>query len=298
MRSPAPVVLPDPPAPPEPMGLIAGGGRLPLIVARGMRALGHSVHCLGLAQQYPAPLPPLCDAFEEVGTLRLGRWGPRLRRLGVRYAVMVGRVDKAKLMHNWAAIMRNRPDLRTARLWFRLARDRRSHLMLAAIADELARDGVQLIDSTAHIPDHLATLGVMTRVQPSGRQRADAALGWPLLQEMLRLDIGQAIAVREGDVVAGEAVEGTDRMIERAGQLCRSPGWTLLKGARAGHDRRADVPTIGPETIRNMQAHGGRCIALAAGDVIIIDKPETLDLADSLGIALLGIAPEPDAELP
>ena len=98
--------------------------------------------------------------------------------------------------------------------------------------------------------------------------------------------------MREGDVVAVEAVEGTDRMIERVGELCRSGGWTLLKGARAGHDRRADVPTVGPDTIELMHKKGGRCLVLAAGDVIIIDRPKTVALADRLGVAMVGIGPE------
>jgi hypothetical protein len=108
---------------------------------------------------------------------------------------------------------------------------------------------------------------------------------------MLRLDVGQAIVIRSRDVIAVEAVEGTDRMLERAGSLCASGNWTLLKGARAGHDRRADVPVIGPDTIEKMHKHGGRCIALAAGDVIIIDKAKTLELADRLGIAVIGLPP-------
>lgn len=255
--------------------------------------MGHPVRCLGLVGQYAEELPGLCDAFTEVGALRFNSWGRKLRALGVEYAVMVGRVDKARLMHNWLLIARNTPDLRALRMWWQLRRDRRSHLILGAIADELAKDGVLLIDSTAHITDHLATNGSMTRTKPSARQRGDIQLGWPLLQEMLRLDIGQAIAVREGDVIAVEAVEGTDRMIERCGQLCKSPGWTLLKGSRAGHDRRSDVPTVGPTTVKNLHEHGGRCIALASGDVIIIDKPQTLDLADKLGVAIIGIPQGP-----
>lgn len=289
---PAPIViLPDPPDPPSPLGLIAGGGRLPILVARGMRRAGHSVYCVGLRGQFPRELPSLCDRFREVGALRIGAWGSALRGFGVAHAVMVGRVDKAKMMHNWSSIIHNVPDFPSARLWFRLRHDRRSHLILAGVADLLARSGVQLIDSTSHISDHLATTGVMTLRQPSAGQRADIEFGWPLLQEMLRLDIGQSIAVRERDVIAVEAVEGTDRMIERTGQLCRAPGWTMLKGARVGHDRRADVPTIGPNTIRNVHKAGGRCICIASGDVIMIDKPETIALADELGVALVGKPP-------
>lgn len=282
-------ILPDPPPPPTPLGLIAASGRLPLIVAQGMVASGHPVHCLGLSGQYAPELPALCTRFREARVLRPASWGKLLRRMDVEYAVMVGRVDKASLMHSWTAIIRNRPDWKSLLGYWTIRKDRRSHVMLAAVADALAKDGVHLIDSTAHIPDHLAAEGLMTRRSPSGGQRADIDFGWPILQELLRLDIGQAITVREGDIVAVEAVEGTDRMIERTGSLCRSVGWTLLKSARTGHDRRSDVPTIGPQTIQRLHEAGGRCIAIGAGDVIIIDKPDTLALADKLGVAVVGL---------
>ena len=288
MSSPL-VILPDPPAPPAPLGLIAAGGRLPVLVAEGMKAAGHTVHCVGLVGQYESDLPDLCDDFSEAGALRLGAWAKALRKFGVSHAVMVGRVDKARMMHDWATIVKNSPDLRSGMMWFKLRKDRRSGQILAAIADQLAKDGVQLIDSTTHIPDHLAEAGTMTRRTPTAGQRADIDFGWPLLQELLRLDIGQAISVRERDPIAVEAVEGTDRMISRTGELCGSGGWTLLKGARSGHDRRSDVPTVGPQTIENLHAAGGRCLALAAGDVIIIDKPDTLALADKLDIAIVGL---------
>lgn len=290
MTTSTPVILPDPPAPPEPLGLIAAGGRLPVMVARGMSRAGHPVHAVGFRGFYPSELPALCARFTEVGALRLGAWGPTLRRGGVRYAVMVGRVDKS-LMHDWRVVLSLAPDLRALGMYLRTRRDRRSHAMLAAIASELERDGVFLIDSTAHIGDQMAELGVMTTRRPTGAQSSDIEFGWPLLQEMLRLDIGQAIAVRDHDVVAVEALEGTDRMIERAGVLARGKAWTLLKGARAGHDRRSDVPTIGPDTVSNLHKAGGRCLAIAAGDVIMVDKADTLALADRLGIAVVGVSP-------
>ena len=271
-------ILPDPPPPPTPIGLIAGGGRLPVLIAQGLRAMGHPVHGLGLGAQYDQTLPSLCTTFRRVGVLRVGTWGRQLRRTGVRHAIMVGRVEKS-LMHDPWGIMQLVPDWRTVVAWYKhLRHDRRSHKVLAAIADELGRNGVALLDSTAPITDSLAEAGVMTRRAPTTDQRADIAFAWPLLAQTLRLDIGQSIAVRDRDVIAVEAVEGTDRMIERVGALCRAGGWTLCKGARAGHDRRSDVPTVGVKTIENMHAQGGRCLALAAGDVIMVDKPELLDL--------------------
>lgn len=273
-----------------PMGLIAGQGRLPILVARGMRERGQRVCTIGLAGQYEPEVPVLSDEFYEVGILRLGQWIRRLRRMGVREAVMIGRVDKARLMHDRFPLLRRLPDWRTISLWYRrLRKDRRSPAVLAAVADELARGGVRLIDSTLHIPEHMATEGVMTRRRPTAQQLADIEFGWPVFEELLRLDVGQAIAVRERDVVAVEALEGTDRMIRRCGELCPRGGWVLLKGARSDFDRRADVPTIGEPTIRGLHAAGGGCIAVAAGDVIIVDKPETLALADKLGVSIVGV---------
>lgn len=282
-------ILPDPPAPPTAIGLIAGGGRLPVIVAQGLRKAGHPVHGLGLAKQYDKELPSLCASFREVGLLRIGSWGRKLSRLGVKHAIMVGRVDKAKIMHDPLRLFRHVPDIRTILAWIRLRHDRRSHAMLGAVAEELGRFGVHLIDSTAPIPDQLATEGVMTQRQPTSAQMADVEFVWPMLTEILRLDIGQSIAVRDRDVLSVEAVEGTDRMIERTGQICRATGWTLCKGSRAGHDRRSDVPTVGIQTVENLHAAGGRCLALAAGDVIMIDREWMLDEADRLGIAVVGV---------
>lgn len=273
------------------IGLIAGQGRLPVLVARGMKSAGLEVCAVGLAGQYEDELPGLCDRFKRVGLLRLGQWSRALRRMGASEAVMVGRVDKARLMHSPMRFIHALPDLRTARLWYRdLRHDHRSPAVLAAVARELESSGVRLIDSTAHIPDQMATDGVMTRRRPSEKAMADIAFGWPILRQALNLHIGQALAVREKDVVAVEAVEGTDRMIERAGELCPRGGWTLLKGAAADHDRRADVPTVGVRTVQRAAKAGCACIALGAGDVIIVDRPETLALADELGVAVVGVS--------
>jgi DUF1009 family protein len=283
-------ILPDPPPPPAPIGLIAGGGRLPIFIAEGLHRQGYTVHAIGLHRQYDPDLPAKCDSFRDVGLLRVAAWGRTLRSQGVRHAIMVGKVDKAKLMHDRWRVFKNIPDLTTALAWYRTLRhDRRSHAVLKVIADELDRKGVQLIDSTIPIPDQLAEPGVMTRTQPSPEQRADIELVWPMLAELLRLDIGQSLTVRDRDVISVEAVEGTDRMIERTGDLCRRGGWTLVKGARAQHDRRSDVPTVGIRTIEHMHRHGGRCLAIGAGDVIMLDRERMIQRADELGVAIIGV---------
>jgi len=284
-------ILPDPPAPPAAIGLIAGGGRLPILIAEGLKCRGNAVVGLGLSGQYEETLPNLCDTFREVGLMRVASWGKILARKGVKHAIMVGRVDKAKLMYDPFHVIRNMPDPRTLIAIARhLRHDRRSSVLLTAIAEELERSGVSLLDSTAPIPDQLATCGIMTKSRPSSQQKADYEFVWPLLTELLKLDIGQSIAVRDRDVIAVEAIEGTDRMIERVSAICKARNWTLCKGARAGHDRRSDVPTVGLQTIENLAKHGGKCLALASGDVIMIDRQAMLKRADELGIAVVGVS--------
>lgn len=261
-----------------------------MLVAQGLRLRGNPVHGLGIHHQFDPEFPNLCDSFREVGLLRIGTWCRSLTSIGVRHAIMVGRVDKAKLMHDPLRAFRNVPDLRTLQLWLRCRRDRRSHALLQAIAEELDKGGVALLDSTVPIPDDLADPGVMTATRPTPEQRGDIEFLWPMMTRLLAFDIGQAIAVRDRDVLAVEAIEGTDRMIERVGSLCRAKGWTLCKGARAGHDRRSDVPTVGATTIEKLHEAGGRCLALAAGDVIMVDKAEMIRRADELGIAIVGVA--------
>lgn len=201
---------------------------------------------------------------------------------------MVGGVRKAR-MHDPLRVFRHLPDLRAAWLWYRrLRHDRRNHAVLAAVADELAACGVPLMDSTTFIQEHLATSGIMGRVQPTEDARADVEFGWPLLLQLVELDVGQSMAVRDRDVIAVEAIEGTDAMIDRTRTLCRAKGWTLCKTAKAGHDRRADVPTIGVATIERVAAAGCRCVVLGAGQVILVDRPAVIAAADRLGVAIVG----------
>lgn len=284
----------EPPTAP-PIGLIAGGGRLPILVAGGIRAAGRRVVCIGLREQFDDDLPGECDAFAVAGIVQLGKWIRLLKRFGAEEAIMVGRVAKTR-MHDPLKLIRQLPDLRAIRLWYRTLRhDRRNRALLAAVADELLVNGVMLIDSTRYIPEHLAEEGLMTPgLKLSEAARADIAFGWPLLERVVELDIGQSIAVRDRDVLCVEAVEGTDRMIERAGELCKAKGWTLLKTASVLHDRRADVPTIGVQTVERVAALGGRCIALGAGRVIVIERPKVIELAERLKVVIVGIGPAGD----
>lgn len=271
-----------------PVGLIAGQGRLPVLVAMGLRTRGRQVACVGLAGQYAEELPMMCDRFASAGIIRLGRWIRLLRNWGVQEAVMIGRVRKARMFEP-LRLLRQLPDWRAARLWYRVLRhDKRNASLLGAVADELADQGIHLVDSTQYIPDHLAHEGVMTRCSPAASQRADIEFGWPIVQRMADLDVGQAIAVKEGEVIAVEAIEGTDAMIRRAGGLCPVGGWILIKTASSRQDMRFDVPTVGTHTIDNLRENGGRCLVVQAGKVILANKSQVMAHADRMGVPVVG----------
>ncbi len=159
---------------------------------------------------------------------------------------------------------------------------------MSALADELASGGIILEDSTKYCKEHLATNGPMTGGGPGASLAGDIEFGWPIVKKMAEMDIGQAIAVKEREVIAVEAIEGTAEMIERTGRLCKSGGWTLLKAAKAKQDMRFDVPCVGTDTIRALAANGAKCLVVEAGKTIIIDKPQTLALANQMGICVIG----------
>lgn len=271
------------------LGMIAGNGILPVLAARGAKAAGYRVCCVGLRDQYDSALPSECDSFSTAGMARVGRWIRLLKRWGASDAIMVGGVGKTA-MHKKFGVLRLTPDLTTLLLWYRrLRHDRRDATVLAAISDALEKSGVTLIDSTTHIADHLAEIGILGTVSPTAKQTADIAFGWPLLTQSAKLHIGQCMAVREGDVLAVEAIEGTAALIERAGTLCKKKGWTLLKTAADDHDMRADVPSIGTKTIEQVALAGCTCIAVGSGRVILLDSPAVIQAANKLGVALVGV---------
>jgi hypothetical protein len=271
------------------VGLIAGQGRLPFMIAAGARQAGVKIVCVGLDGSSDASLAEEVDVFYTVPLARPGNWIRKLKKHGVTGTVMVGRVAKGRIFTPWR-IMRYLPDWRAVRIWYwRLRkRNKQNETLLSALADELASGGIILEDSTKYCKEHLATNGPMTGGGPGASLAGDIEFGWPIVKKMAEMDIGQAIAVREREVIAVEAIEGTAEMIERTGRLCKSGGWTLLKAAKAKQDMRFDVPCVGPDTIRALAANGAKCLVVEAGKTIIIDKPQTLALANRLRICVIG----------
>ncbi|MHC4352912.1 MAG: LpxI family protein [Planctomycetota bacterium] len=269
--------------PPQVIGLIAGAGRLPFLVAAGARKAGLRVICVSLGETAEEGLAGEVDVFQRAAIARPGSWMRKLRKNSVTSAIMVGRVSKGRLFTPWR-ILQYLPDWRAFRIWYwRLrGKNKQTDLLLSAVADELASGGIKLENSTMYCKD------VMGSKHPRPSVEGDIDFGWGIVKKLGELDIGQAIAVKEREVIAIEAIEGTAAMIERAGRLCRSGGWTLIKVSKPQQDMRFDVPCVGPDTIRSLAENGGKCLVVEADKTIMVDKPETIELADKLGVTVLG----------
>lgn len=276
-----------------PLGLIAGEGKFPFLVARGARAAGRRVVCCAFDGIADPALADEVDEFRRVSFVRLASWARFLTRHGCREAIMVGRVKKQQMhrSNQWFWIARQMPDWTTLRAYLvKLRKDRRSEAILLTIAEELEKKGVTLIDSTTYLADQLADEGPMGRVRPTERQQVDIDRGWEVCGYLTREDIGQSVAIKDRDVIAVEAVEGTNRMIERAAELCRGGGWTLVKRANTRGDMRMDVPTIGVQTIQKLAEAKAACLCVEAGKVILLEKQKVIEQADRAGIVVIGRA--------
>lgn len=274
---------------PNVIGLIAGGGRLPHLVAAGAKKAGLKVICVALSGSAEQSLADNVDEFYEVAIARPGAWIRKLKKHDVTKTIMVGRVSKGQLFTP-RRILQYLPDWRAFRIyyWRLRGKTRLNDSILCAVADELASGGIVLENSTMYCKEHLASQGVMTKTQLRSSVKDDIEFGWQIVKKLGELDIGQAIAVKEKEVIAVEAIEGTAEMIERAGRFCKSGGWTLIKASKPNQDMRFDVPCIGPDTIKGLAKNGGRCLVVEANKTIIIDKPDTIELANQLGITILG----------
>lgn len=272
----------------EPIGLIAGWGRLPVLFVEKAKSLGVPVVCVGIRGMADrAALEPHCHRFYWSRLAALNRPVRCFKREGVRRWTMAGKVFKVKLFSasRWFTLL---PDLRMIRFYFfRKRPDNADDTLTLALIDEYARDGLICTSALELCPELLVRPGLLTRRPPTAREEADIEYGWKLAKEMGRLDVGQSVAVRERAVLAVEAIEGTDAAIKRAGELCTGGGFVVVKVAKPQQDMRFDVPTVGPSTIETIKKAGGRVLAIEAEKTILIDEADTIRLADEAGITIV-----------
>lgn len=268
------------------LGLLAGNGRFPFLVLEAARSLGHEITIIAVKEEADADLEAAAAApapvpIHRVSLGHLGTCLQILQQAGVTHAVMAGQVKHTKIF----GVL---PDLTFMRLLATLT-TRNTDALIGAVADVMRDRGIELMDSTALLTPLLAEAGVMTARRPTEAETASLTFGYRMADTIAGLDIGQTIAVKQSAVVAVEAMEGTDAVIARAGELA-GPGVVLVKVAKPRQDMRFDVPIVGVPTIQAMARVGSSVLSLDAGMALMFDKTAMIAAADAAGIAIVGRA--------
>ncbi len=268
------------------LGVLAGGGPLPGQVARAAVAAGRDVFVVGFEDfAEPAVIGGFPHAYARVGAA--GRILSLLRGAGCRDLVLVGPVRRPSLLDL-------RPDREGAKILARIGRAAFSgdDGLLAALVRVFGEEGFRVLGAHEVLTEALGPAGRLGRVAADADAMADLRRGVAVLRALGAADVGQACVVQQGIVLAVEAIEGTDAMLARAGGLARpGPGGVLVKMAKPGQDRRADLPTIGPRTPGLAAAAGLRGVAFEAGGTLLIDRAGSVAAADAAGVFLFGFDP-------
>ena len=265
-------------------GLIAGNGDFPFLVVEGARRQGAALAVVAIREETDRRIEEVAEKVIWVGIGQLGKMISFFKKEGVSRAMMAGQVKHVQIFSGAL------PDLRMLRMLFGL-KQRNTDALIGGVASEMAKEGIELIDSTYFIQDRLARTGVMTKRKPDEREQGNIEYGLKIANEIARLDLGQTIVIRAKACVAIEAMEGTDATIERAGKLAKGK-LTVVKVAKPNQDMRFDVPVVGVPTIQTMIAAGATCLSLTAGKTLIFDREEMLALADKNKIAVVGVQSE------
>ena len=276
-------------------GLIAGNGRFPFMVVEGARRAGVSLSVAAIKEETDSDIESRVDKLMWIGVGQLGKLIRFFKAEGVEKAIMAGQVRHVQIFSK-AAI----PDARMLKMLLKLPR-RNTDSLIGGIADELEREGIELIDSTFFLQDNLPSTGPLTRRQPGAAELADIDYGLEVARDIATLDIGQTIVVRGKACVAIEAMEGTDATIRRAGEIMRGQKGaakpavlsrgplTVLKLSKPNQDMRFDVPVVGVPTLETMVEAGATCLCISARKTLMFDREEMIDFADKQKIAIVAV---------
>jgi UDP-2,3-diacylglucosamine hydrolase len=262
------------------LGIIAGNGVYPLLIAKAARQSG--VAAIHVAAFENETRPDLADHADSIEWMRVGQLGRLLKffqKSGVRRAIMAGQIAPKNLFDL-------RPDFKVLTILSTLKR-RNAETLFGAVGDELAKVGVQLLPATTYLEDSLAGEGLIAGPRPKKRSVEDIAFGFEIAKELSRLDIGQTVVVRNGTVLAVEAFEGTNEAIERGARLGKA-GAIVVKVAKPNQDFRFDVPVIGCQTVEVAFVAGIKIVAVEAGRTLLLDKEAVKALAEEKQVTIYG----------
>lgn len=261
-------------------GLIAGNGQFPFLVIDGARRQGVELSVVAIKEETDPRIDEVAKNVIWVGIGQLGKMISFFKKNEVGKAIMAGQVKHVQIFSG------SLPDLRMVKMLWNLPR-RNTDALIGGVADEMAKEGIELIDSTHFIKDQLAPSGVLTKRKPDDNELANIEYGLHIANELGRLDLGQTVVVRANACVAIEAMEGTDATIRRAGELANGR-LTVVKVAKPGQDMRFDVPVVGVPTIETMIAAGATCLSITTGKTLIFDRDGMIALANKHKIAVIG----------
>jgi UDP-2,3-diacylglucosamine hydrolase len=265
---------------PESIGLIAGNRSLPLEFARLARAAG--VKRIIAAAAEGETDPALASLVDDIVWLKVGQLGKLISTFtsrGVKQVVMLGQIAPKNLFDF-------RPDLRAMGVFMRL-KEKNAHTIFGAIADELKKDGVELVEATPWLAPLMPQTGFELGPKLSNEQRADVEFGFRIAKETSRLEIGQLVIVKKGAVLAVEGFEGTDKCLARGGELAGKDGGAVaVKVAKPNHDMRFDIPCIGLQTLETCVASGVAVLALESGKTLLLEREACEMLAKKSKISL------------
>ncbi len=267
------------------LGLIAGSGPLPFEVAQAARERGLTVSIAAIEDNTDPRIEREADGeFKWLNAGALGALIAFMKDAGVREVILAGAVSKAAILRDPSRL---RPDARAVALLANLSA-RGDDAILRAVAAELESEGLCVVESTRYLGQRMVRAGVYCGGPIDDALGSDLALGMRLLRSLGAHDVGQACLVRNGTVLAVEALEGTDRMTRRGAEW--GSGAVLVKAAKPDQDMRFDVPVIGPGTLEVARECRLRAIGLEAGRTLVLEQPRTLALAEAAGIAIVGLA--------
>ena len=265
-------------------GLIAGNGQFPFLVVEGAKRAGVKLVVVAIKEETDKHIEEVADKVIWVGIGKLGKMISFFKKEGVEKALMAGQVKHIQIFSGAL------PDLKMIKMLWNLPQ-RNTDSLIGGIADAMAEEGIELIDSTYFTQGHLAKEGVLSKRKPNETENGNIEYGLKIANEIARLDLGQTIVVRAKACVAIEAMEGTDAVIKRAGELAKGK-LTVIKVAKPNQDMRFDVPVVGVPTIKTMIEAGATCLCLNANKTLMFDRKEMLDLANKNNICVIGVANE------
>ncbi|HMJ89295.1 MAG TPA: UDP-2,3-diacylglucosamine diphosphatase LpxI [Candidatus Acidoferrum sp.] len=266
------------------LGIIAGDRGLPLLLAREARAAGvRKLIAIGFEDQSNRELESLVDKMVWMKLGQLSKLIEAFKDHGVKQCVMVGKIQPKTFLDV-------RPDLRTAMAVLKL-KEKNAHTLFGAFADELLKDGIELIPATPWLQPIMPSDGFQIGPKLSDEEREDVAFGFRIAKEVSRLEIGQSVVVKRGSVLAVEGFEGTDKCLARGGELAGKDGdGVAVKVAKDKHDMRWDIPCIGAGTIETCIAARIRVLALEAGKTLLLDREQVEALVKKHKISVVTVS--------